>query len=185
MNTDSLGSLGDAHSHIGKEQKLNALPLSVQQKQPGKSVSVLSPQVSVLNLGSILFKVPLPNIQRSLIHLPSTRVLSRRYKIKLPYFQPFDVEKELNAIPALSLEVFQQKVLNSRQQQTHGQGRAASISPTQNSVSVSLTPTTIVNTNHIVAGTPVASIPHASMAIVNTQSSATVSYHPQVHDIKG
>ena len=91
----------------------------------------------------------------------------------------FDVEKELNAIPALSLEDFQQKVLTSRQQQAaHGHART---SPNQNSASVSLTPTSIVATNHVVGGTTAGvSIPQASVTIVNNQSSATVSYHPQV-----
>ena len=106
-------------------------------------------------------------------------------------FQPFDVEKELNAIPALSLEDFQQKVLNSRQQQQQQQlhhGRNNSLSPTQNtssassSSSVSLTPTSIVSTNHV--GAPIASgvsISQASVAIVNNQSTANISYHPQVN----
>ena len=92
----------------------------------------------------------------------------------------FDVEKELNAIPALSLEDFQQKVLTSRQQQAaHGHART---SPNQNSASVSLTPTSIVATNHVVGGTTagVSIAPQASVTIVNNQSSATVSYHPQV-----
>ena len=91
----------------------------------------------------------------------------------------FDVEKELNAIPALSLEDFQQKVLTSRQQQAaHGHART---SPNQNSASVSLTPTSIVATNHVVGGTTAGvSIPQSSVTIVNNQSSATVSYHPQV-----
>ena len=96
--------------------------------------------------------------------------------------QPFDVEKELNAIPALSLEEFQQKVLNSRQQQAHGHARSNSISPTQqNSVTVSLAPTSIVNTSHLSGGAPGVSISQGSVAIVNNQSSsAAVSYHPQV-----
>ena len=47
MNSAGLGSLDDeSTSQIGKEQKLNALPLSVQQQ--GKSVSVLSPQVCIV-----------------------------------------------------------------------------------------------------------------------------------------
>ena len=59
MNTDSLGSLGDASAlHIGNEHKLNVLPLSVQHKHQGKSVSVLSPQVSVVYVVSIMYKVP-------------------------------------------------------------------------------------------------------------------------------
>ena len=99
------------------------------------------------------------------------------------YFQPFDVEKELNAIPALSLEVFQQKVLNSRQQQqAHIQhARTHALSPSQNSATVSLTPTSIVATNHLAPGL---SISQASVAIVNNQSSANISYHPQVRKCK-
>ena len=102
-------------------------------------------------------------------------------------FKPFDVEKELNAIPALSLEDFQQKVLNSRQQQQQGhQGRNNSLSPTQNTSSVSvssvsLTPTSIVSTNHVGAQQASGvSISQASVAIVNNQSAANISYHPQV-----
>ena len=96
--------------------------------------------------------------------------------------QPFDVEKELNAIPALSLEEFQQKVLHSRQQQAHGHARSNSISPAQqNSVTVSLAPTSIINTSHLSVGAPGVSISQGSVAIVNNQSSsAAVSYHPQV-----
>lgn len=102
------------------------------------------------------------------------------------FLKPFDVEKELNAIPALSLEDFQQKVLNSRQQQQQGhQGRNNSISPTQNTSvsvsSVSLAPTSIVSTNHVGAQQASGvSISQASVAIVNNQSAANISYHPQV-----
>ena len=44
----SLANLGDAQvSQIGRYEKPNALPLSVQQSQSAGSAVVLSPQVSV------------------------------------------------------------------------------------------------------------------------------------------
>jgi len=103
----------------------------------------------------------------------------QRNSVSVPSPQLFDVETALNAIPALSLEEFQQKILISRQQQAHGHARNSSISQNQNSASVSLTPTSIVTTNHVVGGTAGVSIPQTSMTVVNNQSSATVSYHPQ------
>ena len=58
------------------------------------------------------------------------------------------------------------------------------MSPARGSASVSLTPTNIIATNHVVAGTAVTPIPQPSVAIVNTQSSAAVSYHPQVRQLR-
>ena len=111
---------------------------------------------------------------------------SRKRNIDYVLLQPFELEKELNAIPALSLEEFQQKVLNSRQQQQGHHGRSNSLSPTQNPsaasvASVSLTPTSIVSTNHVgVQQASGVSISQGSVAIVNNQSTANISYHPQV-----